>query len=249
MPRALHQLATLDELNSWLCRVLFSILVPGTVSQTMVDRIYSPNNLVAFMDLLIHLDGVGFPSHWLSGFLSNIVWDRLSSDVAPYKGQLPIPVSERNRHVSQRKVNLSPWSADLENILAVSYEALPFTVPRPTLFATSVNDLVTFEVPVHRHMCQISTALNRLNVFYPVVALMFFKAGAYEGNRIVSRVDDILEGKTGTGGSIQILTMVEKFDVTIGRIQWRLGRRRAEQMKAEGWVMCPYRFDGKETGE
>lgn len=122
-PLPLSELASQEELVRWLSRILQSILAPGRLSQSMVERVYYPNNLVAFVDLLIHLHGVGFPSHWLSGFFASIIANTLASDVSPYLGILPIPSSERGRRVAPRRVNLRPWHADLENILAVSYEA------------------------------------------------------------------------------------------------------------------------------
>ncbi|TCD63140.1 hypothetical protein EIP91_005899 [Steccherinum ochraceum] len=244
-PNSLHDLAPHNEFTAWLTRVLFAILVPPLLSQSMMGRTYYPSNLVSFVDLLIHVHNIGFPSHWIAGFLSDILANKVTSDVSPFMGRTPIPVSERTRRVAQRKVNLQPWHADLENILAVSYPALPFPVRLPDDFAKSEDDLVAFSVDAPISCFDHATA-RILNPVIPVMALLFFKPDKYLSNALANNVDALLEGLIKNSDCVQILTMVDELDMHKGVIRWRMGKQRAAKMKAEAWVMGPYRFDERE---
>ncbi|KIM72449.1 hypothetical protein PILCRDRAFT_16127, partial [Piloderma croceum F 1598] len=133
-PRPLSELASREEVVTWLTRVFLCTVVPGS-SGLGAFRARLPNNLVAFVELLIHLQEVGFPSHWLSDFLQSILSDSLVTNIAPYHGKWPIPVSEITRRVRSRKVRLDPWRAELETILATAYEGIPFMVSLPSDFA------------------------------------------------------------------------------------------------------------------
>ncbi|THH29292.1 hypothetical protein EUX98_g4875 [Antrodiella citrinella] len=242
-PRPLHELASFEEFNYWLAKMLFCTLIPGTPSHVPIERVNYPNNLKAFVDLLIHLHRVGFPAHWLSGILTAIVSDNLYSGATPYLGSLPIPSSERTKQVPRRKVNLRPWQAELENILAVSHEALAFPVTFPVGFALSPEEISFYSVEAPRHLFKYTTAANFYSPFISVMGLLFFKPGAQSADQLAANVQDILEGKMGANGTVQILTMVDTFDIQNGKIQWAMSREKVRMMRAEGWVMTPPRFD------
>ena len=251
-PRPLDKLASRDELKTWLSRILFCTLCPGQTSQKQMDRVHYPNNLVVFIDLLIHLHNVGYPSHWLSGFLSTVLADTLVSDVAPYLGNFPIPVSERIRRVQKRKVNLAPWHADLEHVLAVSYEALPFPIALPSGFATSADDIGAFTVYAPLHNFDMATRSDIYKVTFPVISLLFFKDGSpyFKSPKYgADKVPEILEGKLGTKGEVHIVTIVDAFDMLSETIRWRMSRQRVRKMKDEGWSMAPYRHDVRVSRE
>lgn len=253
LPLPLNELATRDELYTWLSRTLVCILVPGRPSRESYRCRY-PHNLVSFIGLLIHLHAVGFPSHWLSEYLQVLISDNLTTDVAPYRGELPMPVTELSRRVSKRKVNLDPWLVEFENILASAYESLPFPVSlhHPT-FAASHTEIGLFEAKLSSDEFDLMTTMKILSPLDPVVSLMFFKpVDNLDPNELVRQVPQLLEGKRGNGpakGQMCILTSVEKFEISTGLVRWRMSRERAGKMKASGWVMMGYRFDTESSGE
>ncbi|TCD63143.1 hypothetical protein EIP91_005902 [Steccherinum ochraceum] len=237
-PLPLSQLASHDDLNIWLCRVLFAILVPGVTSLGEMDRIFTPNNLAAFVKLLIYLHSVGFPAHWLSGFLSPVLSNNLVSDVTPYHGNYPTPVSEHARRVARRKVDLKPWHADLEHVLVMVYDALPFPVVLPKDFTSSVADIATYEVQVSAYNISPTAAINSPQQVYPVVSLLFYKSRtSYTVEDFAMNVHSLLEGTYGVSTDVHIITTVESFDLTCGRMSWRMARKRVARMVREGWVM------------
>lgn len=169
---------------------------------------------------------IGFPSRWISGFLAAILSNTLVSDVVPYMGKLPMPLSERDRRVCARNVNLVPWHADLENILVIEYESLPFSVILPSAFATTDQDIGLFSVYAPFDNFEFATKGNSYNVFFPVVSLLFFKPGGAfpEPDYGADRVIDILEGKLGASGTIQIMTVVEHFNMHQDIIRWKMSK-------------------------
>ncbi|TCD64568.1 hypothetical protein EIP91_003895 [Steccherinum ochraceum] len=228
-PLPLKSLASRTELTAWLTRILFSILIPDLSSQNGTARIDYPNNLVVFLDLLIHLHGIGFPAHWLSHFLDTILSDTFSTDIAPYTGQNPIH--------------------PLNNILTGTWEALPFPVALPPTFSHSEDDLVRLEVLTPAANFTYMTA-NIHSSEAAVVGLLLFreKMGSHIAYHVAQNIHQILEGKLGGGGNVHVLTMMDGFDIKTGMMRWRMSLQRFKQMKAEGgWLMAPYRCDMRES--
>ncbi|TCD63142.1 hypothetical protein EIP91_005901 [Steccherinum ochraceum] len=247
-PLPLTQLASHDELKTWLCRVLFSTLISGRTSFGQMDRIHTPNNLTAFIVLVLHLHSVGFPSHWLSGFLSSVLANNLVSDVAPYQGDYPTPTSEHSRRVTQRKVNLEPWHADLEHILVTAYDALPFPIALPQDFASSEADIATYEVEIPAHNVSPAAGLDSHQQTYPVVSLLFYNSRTlYSADDFAENMHSLLEGTFKASADVQIITTIQSLDLTktsgCCRVSWRMARARTAKMAREGWVMAPFRQD------
>lgn len=239
IPRSLNQLATRQELTSWLTRQFIYIIRPGR-ADSQPRRIILPNNLVAFIGLLIHLHGVGYPGHWLTEFLQPILADNLVTNIPPYLDVFPIPVSEIRRRVPKRKVRLDPWLPDLENILAPTWRGLPFAIVLPSEFAKTEEEIGTYSTK-----CKINNPM--LDVFHPgdpTIVLVFFKAvyGVSEYT-IAGTIPELFEGKDyPTVGNIFILTMQEAVDQR-KEIRWKMSRKRAAEMMQDKWFMVAVRSD------
>ena len=219
LPRPLTTLASREELNIWLTRVLFSALVPG-IPQKGHHLIRYPINLATFVGLLIHLHSVGFPSHWLTEYLHQVLAGSLTSEVAIYRGQLSIPLSDNTWWVSRCKVCLDPWRVDFENILALSYEALAFPISLPDDFVKTFDEIGLFEVLVPRHKFTPRTAMNLVSPFNPVMALMFYKPGLYQPDNVAKRINKVLEGNiVKKPGELYIMTTVDEFNMWNGFIR------------------------------
>lgn len=249
LPRPLTELASRTELFAWLLRVLFATLLAAR-DVAMLSVRY-PNNLVAFVHLLIHLISVGFPAHWLSDFVQSILSDTVVTDVALYTGDFPIPTSELNRRVANRKVCLGPWLIDFETILATSYEILPFSLTPPPGFSVSYSDIALFETKLSFLWFNPMSSAPRRPSHIPVISLLFYKDFKnLNAIDLITNIPQILDGKkkyTGKG-ELFIMTVVERFDVRDGVIRWRMSRKRMRIMKMQKWVMASYRFDAQEIG-
>ncbi|KAJ7498066.1 hypothetical protein B0H11DRAFT_1998531 [Mycena galericulata] len=245
LPLPLTKLASRPELITWLTRVLIYTILPSSSGQNRF-RARLPNNLVAFISLLMHLRGVGYPGHWLSEFLQTVLSGRLVTDIAPYTDKWPIPVSDVNRRVPARPVRLDPWIAELEAILATGLQGIPFHVPLPDDFAASHTEIGTFEATVESSSpwmgFMMGTMVNPMPVEDPVVCLLLYKPSSLSADELLAKLPSILNGaQSPQRGALCILTSQEAVAVPI--IRWRLSKARVARMREEGWVMVAYRTD------
>ncbi|KAJ7327536.1 hypothetical protein DFH08DRAFT_940827 [Mycena albidolilacea] len=221
LPRPIAELATRAELTRWLTRVLLYTCVPGTPGMQVV-RVRMPNNLVAFIRLLVHLHAVGYPAHWLAEFLQTVLSDTLVTDVVPYTGTFPIPLSDLGRSVPARRVRLDPWLAELENVLVAGKPKGPEMGPR---FVTA---------PVQDNVVDI---------------LLYKPSKTLTADALARLIPSILEGRTAEPpkGVLSLLSSQESVDLPMRKVIWRLSREKARQMRKEGWVMVVYRTDNHEA--
>ncbi|KAI0786953.1 hypothetical protein C8Q75DRAFT_808032 [Abortiporus biennis] len=161
LPHPLFELASCQELMIWLTHQFFNTIISGWSVQPP-NQVVLPNNLIAFFGILVYLHRVGYPGHWLSEFVQSILAGSLISEIAPYVNEWPIPPANARKRVKRRYVRLDPWLPDLENILAVCWQGLPFTVSLPKDFARSAEDLGTYSAQ--------TTGVNDpflMNMFHP----------------------------------------------------------------------------------
>ncbi|TFK90199.1 hypothetical protein K466DRAFT_543778 [Polyporus arcularius HHB13444] len=252
LPRPLSELATRDELITWLARVLFNTFIHGH-SLPAPTNVRLPHNLVAFFGLLMHLHRVGYPGHWLSDFMSRVLSGQLLSDVPPYDDVYPIAVSHRNRRVQPRRVRTDPWLVDFENIIATAYHAIPFPIAGalPADFSRSPDDIVVWEA----HVQEAEFASHRFANFTghsphdPRTHLLFYRSDVATADRITGDVRRIFEGKpTPAPGTFFILTAQEYVQYETC-IRFRLSKTRYEKMKQEKWSTVAYRNDTGDVGK
>lgn len=197
-------------------------MVPGIPITPGPNRIRLANNLVAFIGLLVHLHSVGFPAHWLSEFLHNVIHDKLTTDVTPAK-EVPIPVSDIFKRVSQRKVKLDPWLADFECTLAVTHQGLPFAVSLPSGYARSGAEIGTYETFVQ----PLGFTRGNYSPYDCTTCLMFWKPDPSspdllrEGMRLATMVPEILEPGSKVPVGITILTCQEEMNYC-KKIKWKM---------------------------
>ncbi|KDR74058.1 hypothetical protein GALMADRAFT_599483 [Galerina marginata CBS 339.88] len=246
LPRPLNELPTKTRLHRWLSHLLICTLCNG-IPQPPLQRIVLPNNLHPFFQLLVRLQMVGYPSHWLGEFVQMIVSDTLVTDMKPYLGLLPIPPSAgQDKTRSPRKVHLSAWRLELEAILATIRPALPFYVAIPKEYP-SLDDIHTYrasvislDFPRHPYF-QILAPIG--SPFIKSVGLIFHKPNLhYEAEDLAKKVSNILEGDLGFS-DVQIVLGADIVDLPKGVIEWRMSRTWYELMKKDKWKMAAYRTD------
>ncbi|TFY67011.1 hypothetical protein EVG20_g4091 [Dentipellis fragilis] len=239
------------------CRVMkmkafFGIIILGRhthrerypTSRLGIMNVRNPNSLVAFIHLLFHLHSVGFPAHWLSEFVQSILSGHMATDIAPFSGILPIPLSDMHARVARRQVRTDPWLAELESIIATAYEGLPFPVSLPAGLTSSSADIGVFEARVEGTPAASPWGIDGIPL-PPNMSLLFYRpSNMYAPHTIIQNLRQILEIKAHPpNGAIQILTSQEFVDIPNNVIRWRMSRRRVQRMKIEGWVLSAYRVD------
>ncbi|KAI0657611.1 hypothetical protein C8Q70DRAFT_1055762 [Cubamyces menziesii] len=251
VPRPLSELATRDELTTWLTRVLFNTFIPGH-SKLRPHNVRCPHNLAAFFGLLFYLHRAGYPAHWLSDFLARVLSGRMLSDIAPYDDFWPMPVKERLRRVPARRVRTDPWLVDFEVMIASAYHAVPFplTGALPADFSREPEDIQVWEATVQPAQ-YFSTAplFNFSSPYDPRTQLLFYRASAATATRLIDDMGRIFEGKAEPApGTFFILTMQEYVQYQ-ECIRFKLSKKRVERMRKEDWYMMAYRPDTGQQGE
>lgn len=252
LPRPLSDLASRDELTTWLTRVLFNTLIPGRTCMPP-QNVRLPNNLVAFFGLLVHLNRVGYPAHWLSDFLGRVLSGSMVSDIAPYGEVWPIPLEDIRRRVPSRRVRTDPWLVEFENIVATAYYAIPFPVAitsaLPAGFSCEPEDILVWEAKVAATL-PFSTFMGygSQSPYEPVTRLLLYKPSVDVPGTLIGGMRRIFEGTASPPpGTFFVLTAQElvQYDT---RIRFRLSKRRVERMRVEKWSMVAYRQDTGQQG-
>ena len=261
---SIKDLAAREELIQWLNRQLVNTLSPGKPHQGMV-RVRSPNNLVAFVNLLAHLCDLGFPAHWISDYVQNMLADKVVSRAIP-AGGLPIPIGA-DVQGADRKLSLGPWIAELETVLASVQKGLPFFVSLHSdeaggiVVASELGEIGKFETKV-RSFPELRLKQHVFSPFDPVANLLFWKPSSssgrneqalkMEGEKIIEQEVDgvLLSGRQPSAkwsGKFLVLTAQESVDQDKS-VSWRMAKKRVERMRKEGWVMMVVTSDFRLAG-
>ncbi|RPD61780.1 hypothetical protein L226DRAFT_506692 [Lentinus tigrinus ALCF2SS1-7] len=244
LPRPLSELATRDELTTWLTRVLFNTFFSGRTKPPPCN-VRLPHNLVAFFGLLMHLHRIGYPGHWLSDFLGRVLSGRMTSDIVPFNDEYPIPVSHIAERVPSRSVRTDPWLVELETIIATAYYAVPFpiTAALPKDFSRDADDIATWQAEVRPATRFMPTPFMYCSPFEPVTHLIFYRPGKMDPEDVIDNMRDIFEGDPSPApGTFFILTAQEYVQYQ-SCVRFRLSRKRVERMRRKGWSMVAYRND------
>ncbi|KAF9526017.1 hypothetical protein CPB83DRAFT_896481 [Crepidotus variabilis] len=247
LPLSLASLPSREELHDWLGRLFLWLIYPGKPKHRPFLIMIS-FNLAAFTQLLVELNHIGYPSHWLADFLQSILHDTLQTNHTIYTGELPRPVSDLNKITRLHQVRLDPWQAELETILASTRHALPFALLLPEQFASTPQDIGLFKAEPNPNM--VFSNSSGLAQSDPVVYLLFYKSGAdFNGEGIDDflgkTLPTLLDGnaKKPEPGSIHIITSVGSVDLKIPEVRWRMSKARVEKMKQEKWSLVVWRTD------
>lgn len=251
LPRPLDQLATKQELHTWLAHLLLCTICNGK-PRMPPSRIDLPNNTNAFLHVLVQLLRVGFPAHWIGDFVQSMLSNRVVTTVQPYLGLTPIPMSESNNRKPSRKVNLEPWQAEFEVMLASTLPALPFAVSLPRDYP-AFSDIRTFQARTERvDLTRHSKAYTwkvLVSGYTKAIGLMFYKrTSGVSVEDLVNSIPSMIEGKS-KHSDVQILLAQESVDLRKGEVSWKMSRQRYERMNSEGWFMAAYRTDLNAAGK
>ena len=253
LPRPLSGLALREQLFTWLSRVLIYTVIPGHGGNTGGLRVRLPNNLVAFIDLIVYLHGVGFPGHWLSEFLQSVIDNNLITDITPYLGKWPIPVSDLDCRVPLRKVNLEPWLVEMETILTMAYIGFPFAVQLPAGVLPSHADISVFEATFSLGTIGAAARFHEMSPEDPCISLLFYKASSTASPLdLVRMLPAQLNGQQQCmpSGDVFILTSQDHVDVPRFSVRWKLSEERFRRMQHDpGWEMVIFRTDIQEPCE
>jgi hypothetical protein len=125
-PKTFADLMPRERLETWLYRLLLKLAIPShkQAIQSMV-LIYSPLNLTIFCRLLLHLSNIGYPAHWLSGALDNLLEGRINTTARPPRSD-PMKIKETKASMPVLTQSIKPFVAELSTLASMWQSALPF---------------------------------------------------------------------------------------------------------------------------
>ena len=126
-PKSLADLMPREKLETWLYRLLLKLAIPAHREAVSFVPIYSPLNLTVFYRLLLHLSNVGYPSHWISGVLDNLLEGRINTTARPPRSD-PMKIKETKAKMPALSQSVKPFVAELSTLASMWQSALPFGV-------------------------------------------------------------------------------------------------------------------------
>ncbi|KAJ7438219.1 hypothetical protein B0H11DRAFT_593185 [Mycena galericulata] len=237
LPLKNDQLAPREQVVGWLHRILMRILAPP-YSNTSGYSILMPTTFRTFIQLLIHVVDIGYPSNWISDLLNSILSDDVHSSWRPYL-TAPMSADTINIQYPSTKIQLSSWMADIEVVIA---SALPI-LPRDVEFLSEpmcIAETAVFRTTVAEVFTRQSYSRN------PGLALVFSAPG-FDPHQSTFKTHSLLFSKTKTGADVQIVFSILTCDVDanqrVGTVSWRMSIPRYEKMKQDRWGLYLWQAD------
>jgi hypothetical protein len=110
--------------TKWFYALFFKLAIPfGHEITISTQIIYSPLNLTILFRLIVHLHALGYPSHWMSEPLKNIIEDNVKTTARPPRKK-PMRAADVKRSYPEKKLCTAPF-ADETATLAEMFEPLP----------------------------------------------------------------------------------------------------------------------------
>ncbi|KAG6820545.1 hypothetical protein H0H93_015430 [Arthromyces matolae] len=252
IPRPLSELASRENLRDWLTRIFISVLYPG-IFQRRPNFVQLSNGLTAFIALLVELENIGYPGHWLADILESLMNGTLVTDRQVYRGEIPRPLSDLNQKGNAHSLRTDPWVADLEAIVASARDGLPFALSLRSDLASKASDIGHYRAAINANMFY-TNPMMRFPDNDPVLSLLFYKDRSTLHHRITSTpgtmnwflqdLPDIIEGRTSPPpGTFHILTAPDTVDLERGEVTWRISKAKMDVMRREKWSMVVWRAD------
>ncbi|KAH0609098.1 uncharacterized protein H6S33_001326 [Morchella sextelata] len=114
----------------WLLTLFFKFAVPPNSESRSMAKVYSPLNLSAWVRLLGRVVEIGYPPHWVSSLVEDILANRVMTTIRPPE-ITPIRIPELEKEHPPQKISTSPFIPELEVLLCTWARVSPFTIVSP----------------------------------------------------------------------------------------------------------------------
>lgn len=172
VPLSFPGLLSRAKLSKWLITIFFKITVPANrKGQDWHHKlIYAPLNLTAFFRLLIHLQQVGYPSHWLSEILVQILEDQVITSARPPQTS-PLSIQESQRDYPMKRLSTAPFVVEMATLTAMFLPLLPFSVITEALPALD---------KIHEYTIYLRPLPEEPGSQVPIFVLLFYRKSLVE---------------------------------------------------------------------
>ena len=115
-------------IQRWLFALFFKIVLPVDRSDQDWDHsINSPLNLTMFFRVLVMLHEVGYPSHWLSETVEQILEDRVTTCARPPQSS-PLTIKESQTESPMKNLSTAPFVCEVSTLATLFEPTLPISI-------------------------------------------------------------------------------------------------------------------------
>lgn len=228
-PLGYDQLLPRAQFTRWLLQVFFKIAIPSNREVQSMARIFSPLNLTAFVRLLVRLVEMGYPGHWASSIVEDILYNRVTTTVRPLEESPTRGLALEKDHPAKH-VSTAPFRAEMEVLLCTWMRLLPFGIvspghiPRPEKI---FEYRFSISSPIIREEFTNVLAL----VFYPELLLEKLMAASRGGRKTCFR--NML---TGMGPETSEKKKIRDKVIVISTFGWNAEDCEVIVRMKEGWI-------------
>eukprot|EP01113_Clastostelium_recurvatum_P030106 TRINITY_DN3648_c0_g3_i2.p1 TRINITY_DN3648_c0_g3~~TRINITY_DN3648_c0_g3_i2.p1 ORF type:complete len:1023 (+),score=197.58 TRINITY_DN3648_c0_g3_i2:481-3549(+) len=225
LPIPRHDLFSVDALTSYLMRLFLFLTLPVDQVPNQHSRINYPLNMLSFVATLHRLVAVGYPPHWISSVLAQLLSGSISTRARP-----PM-LDNKNLDLAPTPTAICtlPFLPDLELALSVYKPILSFGLPFPILPISSYTKY-SITIPGYFSLPFFITQI-------PVMALYFMHPD--EDPRHLSK----LRYRIQTARLRVYLTSIIEWDEPSQTACFWMTKKRHASMLAERWSVVVVRLD------
>jgi hypothetical protein len=119
--------------NVWFYGLFFKLALPFFCDITQFSTIViAPLNFTILFRLLSRLRLIGYPSHWLSEVLTNIIENNVITTCRPPR-KLPMDVADVNRIYREKKLTTTHFVPEMSTLTQMFQQLLPFSISSKSL--------------------------------------------------------------------------------------------------------------------
>lgn len=239
------ELMTQARLAKWLHSHFFKICLPYERGPAF-DLVYAPLNLTVFMRLLVHVSELGYPAHWFSKVVSDLLSGVLTTTArAPRRYVLKMPGI--NKQYPLQRVSVEPWKMEVAALVNLWQPLFPFGL---VTTSTDSGKMLAPMDEINKYTVKFPPFFRPQSGYVPHFLLVF-----WDQQKLESPPDDIrlllLDDETGDKTASADYARSEVVRV-VTTFKWSTDSRTATfwlregdmtEMIRENWLLYVWRTD------
>lgn len=228
-PLKYDQLLPRAQFTRWLLQLFFKIAIPPNREVRSLAPIISPLNLTAFVRLLVRLAEMGYPAHWVSSIVEDILNNQVMTTIRPLE-EVPTRGPTLEKEHPAKHVSTAPFRAEMEVLLCTWMRLLPFGIVSPAHIPRPEK--------IFEYRFSISSPMAR-DEFAHVLALVFYPESLLEKLIATNRGGwkTCFRGMlAGTGPETPEKKRIREKVIMISTFGWNAEDREVTVKMREGWI-------------
>ncbi|KAE8445339.1 hypothetical protein EG329_013461 [Mollisiaceae sp. DMI_Dod_QoI] len=137
--------------TKWFYALFFRLALPFEQDIFQHSKvIHSPLNLTILFRLITHLQTLGYPSHWMSELLNNIVENKVTTTARPPRTK-PLRPADVRREYRSRHLCTSPFAQEMATLARLFQPLLPFSLNSTAIPSQKEIYKYHFSIPTYEN--------------------------------------------------------------------------------------------------